>query len=123
MDPRLEYKFGVRAKGFQVTIAANAANVNLPLAGGAAEFLGLTIVPDNTAFTGATRISLLVNNDQVLDNVPAPFLEDSADNPRSFIPFSRPIQSADEIRFQVNNAAQAVIYVVVYYRQNNPSGL
>jgi len=87
---------------------------NLPLSGLAGEILGIGIV--NAPATAV--VSLSINNDLILDKVPAQAVEiDAASgNPRAFYEIPRPLNGQDTITLSVVDTAPNLIQTVIWYR-------
>lgn len=112
------YQTGVRSKGFDIQTTATGANERLDLSGFGGELLGIALLTDVDGGFGAnTRISLKVNNDLIIDEVDARFLEDSPDNPRPFVAYPRPLTGQDSINIEIANNSQQTVTVILYYRQ------
>lgn len=113
---RKGYQGGIRSKGVTVGVGASGGSEQINLAGDAQEFLGLQLLTDQAdGFGAATTIRLEINNDMVIDEVDARFLEDSPENPRAFIAYPRPLTGKDDIQIRVNSSVVQNVSVIVYY--------
>lgn len=111
---RTAYQKGVRVKGFTLLTVNGQIDENLPLSGLAGEILGLGIV--NAPAT--TSVSLSINNDLILDRVPAQAVEidPASGNPRAFYELPRPLSGTDTITLTAVDTAPNTLQVVIWYR-------
>jgi hypothetical protein len=106
------YRQGIRAKGFQITTTAGVVTQELSLSGLARMFEGIVI--KNSAIT--TFITLIVNNDVVIDSVEATQFGVVTSGFPVFIPFPRKLTGQDTITARVVDTAGRTINVTLYYR-------
>lgn len=125
----ITYRQGIRTKGFQVTVPTTGANQTLTLSGLAKQFEGILFSSTTSAVPGTIvdpaqlRISLIINNDVVIDDDVAYHYALSATGGFSggfpfFIPFPRRLTGQDTILLRVTNSSGAsqILNTTVYYR-------
>lgn len=125
----ISYRQGIRNKGFQVTVPTTGASQTLSLSGLAKAFEGIIFsaafssAPQTPISATQLRVSLIINNDTVIDDVAAVNLgaEVGAGVTSGFphfIPFPRALTGQDTILLRVTNSSGAsqILDVVVYYK-------
>ena len=125
----ITYRQGIRTKGFQVTVPTTGANQTLTLSGLAKQFEGILFSSTTSAAPGTIidpaqlRVSLIINNDVVIDDDVAYHYALSATGGFSggfqfFIPFPRRLTGQDTILLRVTNTSGAsqILNATVYYR-------
>jgi len=125
----ISYRQGLRTKGFQTTIPTTGADVTLSLSGLAKQFEGILLSSTSSAAPGAVvdpiqlRITLIINNDVVIDDDNAYHYAISATGGFSggfpfFVPFPRRLTGQDTILLKVVNASAAsqILNTTIYYR-------
>lgn len=125
----ISYRQGLRVKGFQITVPTTGADQTLSLSGLSRQFEGL-LVSSTTSAAGGTivnplqlRISLIINNDVVIDNDVAMHYAITAAGGFAggfpyFVPFPRRLTGNDTILLKVTNSSGAsqILNVSLYYR-------
>lgn len=106
------YRQGLRVKGFNFTTAIGTITQDLALSGLAKSFEGIIITNANAA----TIVTLIVNNDVVIDSQSATQLGNITTGFPAFIPFPRRLTGQDTIQLRVVDTAARAINVSVYYR-------
>jgi hypothetical protein len=125
----ISYRQGIRNKGFQVTVPTTGATQTLSLSGLAKAFEGLIFSSTTSAAPAVLvnalqlRVSLIINNDTVIDDVVAHELGASVaagitTGFPAFIPFPRALTGQDTILLRVTNSSGAsqLLNVTVYYK-------
>lgn len=125
----ISYRQGLRTKGFQTTVPTTGANQTLSLSGLAKQFEGILFTSTTSAVPGTIidpaqlRITLIINNDVVIDDDVAYHYAVSATGGFSggfpfFIPFPRRLTGQDTILLKVTNSSGAsqLLNTTVYYR-------
>jgi len=125
----ISYRQGIRNKGFQVTVPTTGATQTLSLSGLAKSFEGLIFSSTTSAAPGTLvnalqlRVSLIVNNDTVIDDVVCHELGASVASGittgfPAYIPFPRALTGQDTILLRVTNSSGAsqILNVTVYYK-------
>jgi len=125
----ISYRQGIRNKGFQVTVPTTGATQTLSLSGLAKSFEGIIFSSTTSAAPGTLvnalqlRVTLIVNNDTVIDDVVAHELGASASAGittgfPAYIPFPRALTGQDTILLRVTNSSGAsqILNVAVYYK-------
>lgn len=125
----ITYRQGLRTKGFQVTVPTTGANQTLSLSGLAKQFEGIIFSSTTAAAPGTIvdpaqlRISLIINNDVVIDDDVAFHYSLTASGGFTggfpfFIPFPRRLTGQDTILLRVTNSSGAsqILNATVYYR-------
>ena len=125
----ISYRQGFRSKGFQLTIPTTGADQTLSLSGLAKQFEGLLFSSTTGAAPGTIidpaqlRISLIINNDVVIDDDVAFHYALTATGGFSggfpfFIPFPRRLTGQDTILLRVTNTSGAsqILNTTIYYR-------
>jgi hypothetical protein len=125
----ISYRQGLRTKGFQTTVPTTGANQTLSLSGLAKQFEGIIFTSTTSAAPGTIidpaqlRITLIINNDVVIDDDVAYHYAVSATGGFSggfpfFIPFPRRLTGQDTILLKVTNSSGAsqLLNTTVYYR-------
>jgi hypothetical protein len=125
----ISYRQGLRTKGFQTTVPTTGADQTLSLSGLAKQFEGILITSTTSAAPGTVtnptqlRITLIINNDVVIDDDIAHHYAISATGGFSggfpfFIPFPRRLTGQDTILLKVTNSSGAsqILNTTVYYR-------
>ena len=125
----ISYRQGLRTKGFQTTVPTTGADQTLSLSGLAKQFEGIIFTSTTSAAPGTIidpaqlRITLIINNDVVIDNDVAYHYAVSATGGFSggfpfFIPFPRRLTGQDTILLKVTNStgASQILNTTVYYR-------
>jgi hypothetical protein len=106
-----------RVKGYTFDVDTGTTREDLQISGTARMFLGLAILIDPTIAVGGepTSISLTINNEIIIDELPPEFLSpDFCDDEYYFIP--RPLSGTDEIFMNIINPTFAQrLRVAVYY--------
>lgn len=108
------YINGIRAKSFPVTTIVGVLDVNLSLSGLARCFNGLII--QGGANLASAQISLIINNDQVIENASAEFFAKDVANPRQYFEFYRALEGNDTITLRIQDSAAQSLEVLVYYQ-------
>ena len=109
------YREGVRCKGFRQNFGVGVSDLSLNLSGMGKYFAGIAI---HNITAAALDCSLIINEDVVIDNIDARFIEvDGATSPRDFYAFGRALNGQDTIVFRVNNATggNVSLSILVYY--------
>jgi len=106
------YRQGIRAKGFQITTTAGTITQELSLSGLARMFEGIVI--KNAVAT--TFVTLIVNNDVVIDSVEATQLGVVTTGFPVFVPFPRKLTGQDTITLRVVDTGSRTINTTIYYR-------
>lgn len=125
----ITYRQGIRTKGFQVTVPTTGANQTLTLSGLAKQFEGILFSSTTSAVPGTIvdpaqlRVSLIINNDVVIDDDVAYHYALSSTGGFTggfpfFIPFPRRLTGQDTILLRVTNSSGAsqILNATVYYR-------
>ena len=125
----ISYRQGLRTKGFQTTVPTTGADQTLSLSGLAKQFEGILITSTTSAAPGTVtnptqlRITLIINNDVVIDDDIAHHYAISATGGFSggfpfFVPFPRRLTGQDTILLKVTNSSGAsqLLNTTVYYR-------
>ena len=125
----ISYRQGLRTKGFQTTVPTTGADQTLSLSGLAKQFEGIIFTSTTSAAPGTIidpaqlRITLIINNDVVIDDDVAYHYAVSATGGFSggfpfFIPFPRRLTGQDTILLKVTNSSGAtqLLNTTVYYR-------
>jgi len=125
----ITYRQGIRMKGFQVTVPTTGASQTLSLSGLAKCFEGIKFsavasgAPQTPISATQLRITLTINNDVVIDDVPAVDLgAEVAAGVTSgfphFIPFPRALTGQDTILLRVTNSSggSQLLNANVYYK-------
>lgn len=125
----ISYRQGLRVKGFQVTVPTTGADQTLSLSGMSRQFDGILVTSTTSAAAGTIvtpmqlRISLIINNDVVIDNDVAAHYAITAAGGFSggfpyFVPFPRRLTGNDTILLKVTNStgASQILNMSVYYR-------
>jgi len=125
----ISYRQGLRTKGFQTTVPTTGADATLSLSGLAKQFEGIlltstsTAAPDTIKDPAQLRITLIINNDVVIDDDVAYHYAVSATGGFSggfpfFLPFPRRLTGQDTILLKVTNSSGAsqILNTTVYYR-------
>ena len=125
----ISYRQGLRTKGFQVTVPTTGADRTLSLSGLAKQFEGILLSSTTSAAPGTIvdpaqlRISLIINNDVVIDDDVAYHYALSDTGGFSggfpfFVPFPRRLTGQDTILLRVTNStgASQILNTTVYYR-------
>jgi len=125
----ISYRQGLRTKGFQTTVPTTGADQTLSLSGLAKQFEGILITSTTSAAPGTVtnptqlRITLIINNDVVIDDDIAHHYAISATGGFSggfpfFVPFPRRLTGQDTILLKVTNSSGAsqILNTTVYYR-------
>jgi len=129
MKQDITYRQGLRSKGFQITVPTTGADQTLSLSGLAKQFEGILLTSTTAAAPGTIvdpaqlRITLIVNNDVVIDNDVAyhyalgPGAGFTGGFP-FFVPFPRRLTGQDTILLKVTNSSGAsqILNATVYYR-------
>lgn len=115
-DIQKAYQEGIRCKGFTITPQVGVTDVNLPLSGFAKTFLGLAVQPGASS---GTRVSLIINNDVVIENVDVDFFEVTSANPRQYFDFVRPLTGTDTITFRVEVTTATPFQLLVYFQNKS----
>ena len=129
MKQDITYRQGLRSKGFQITVPTTGADQTLSLSGLAKQFEGILLTSTTAAAPGTIvdpaqlRITLIVNNDVVIDDDVAFHYALTATGGFSggfpfFIPFPRRLTGQDTILLRVTNTSGAsqILNTTVYYR-------
>ena len=125
----ISYRQGLRTKGFQTTVPTTGADQTLSLSGLAKQFEGILLTSTTSAAPGTVtnptqlRITLIINNDVVIDDDIAHHYAISATGGFSggfpfFVPFPRRLTGQDTILLKVTNSSGAsqILNTTVYYR-------
>ena len=125
----ISYRQGLRTKGFQVTVPTTGADQTLSLSGLAKQFEGILLSSTTAAAPGTIvdpaqlRITLIINNDVVIDDDVAYHYALSATGGFSggfpfFVPFPRRLTGQDTILLRVTNTSGAsqILNTTIYYR-------
>jgi len=125
----ITYRQGIRNKGFQVTVPTTGATQTLSLSGLAKAFEGIRLSATTSAAPATIinamqlRVTLTINNDNVIDDVCAHDLGASTgagitSGFPNFIPFPRALTGQDTILLRVTNSSGAsqILNAVVYYK-------
>lgn len=124
----ITYRQGIRSKGFQVTVPTTGAQQTLSLSGLAKSFEGLIVSATTSAAPGThidplqLRITLVINNDVVIDDDVADMYSTSTGGFTGgfpyFIPIPRRLTGQDTILLRVTNSSGAsqILNVTVWYR-------
>lgn len=116
---RAEYITGVRAKGFGLTSVTGTTEEQLSLSGLGKQLLGIAFYAADGVAEDLT-LTLKVNNDVVLEKVPAASIERDSSNPREYFQIYRPLTGQDSIFLQFTDGTGAQAFnVVLYYTQGN----
>jgi hypothetical protein len=108
----MTYRQGLRVKGFNFTTAIGTITQELSLSGLAKSFEGIFITNANAA----TIVTLIVNNDVVIDSQSATQLGLVTSGFPAFVPFPRRLTGQDTIQLRVVDTAARAINVAIYYR-------
>ncbi len=125
----ISYRQGLRTKGFQTTVPTAGADTTLTLSGLAKQFEGILFSSTTSAAPGVVidpvqlRITLIINNDVVIDDDNAYHYAISATGGFSggfpfFVPFPRRLTGQDTILLRITNStgASQILNTTVYYR-------
>tara|TARA_B100000497_G_scaffold87571_1_gene97701 strand:- start:44 stop:439 length:396 start_codon:yes stop_codon:yes gene_type:complete len=125
----ISYRQGLRTKGFQTTIPTTGADQTLSLSGLAKQFEGILFTSTSSAAPGTIkdpsqlRITLIINNDVVIDDDVCYHYAVSATGGFSagfpfFVPFPRRLTGQDTILLKVTNSSGAsqILNTTIYYR-------
>ncbi len=125
----ISYRQGLRTKGFQTTVPTTGADVTLSLSGLAKQFEGILFTSTTSAAPGTIvdpaqlRITLIINNDVVIDDDVAYHYAVSATGGFAggfpfFLPFPRRLTGQDTILLKITNSSGAsqILNTTVYYR-------
>ena len=125
----ISYRQGIRTKGFQTTVPTTGADQTLSLSGLAKQFEGILLTSTTSAAPGTVvdptqlRITLIINNDVVIDDDVAFHYALSATGGFTggfpfFVPFPRRLTGQDTILLKVTNSSGAsqILNTTVYYR-------
>lgn len=99
---RGQYQTGIRAKGFAFSTVTGTQERQISLSGLGREILGIAIhapggtVPDIT-------LTFKINNDVILDSIPAQAIARNENNPRQYFDSYRPLTGQDSILLQVTD--------------------
>ena len=115
MAGNYSYVNGLRAKAFPINTAVGVTDTNLSLSGRAKCFNGL-IIRGATATIASATITLIINNDTVIDGASALFFAKDAANPRLYFEFFRELEGADTITLRIEDSAAQQLDVLVYYQ-------
>jgi hypothetical protein len=113
------YIDGLRAKAFPITTINGVEDNSLTLSGFAKCLNGIVIEPF-AATTANITMTLIVNNDVVIDSANVDFFTKDASNPRQYYEFFRPLTGQDTITLRIQDTAAQSIEVMLYY-QNRPA--
>jgi hypothetical protein len=113
------YIDGLRAKAFPITSVNGVQDNSLTLSGFAKCLNGIIIEPLAANLNNVT-ISLIVNNDVVIDSANANFFDQDASNPRQYFEFYRPLTGQDTITLRVEDTGAQSFEILLYY-QNKPA--
>jgi hypothetical protein len=125
---QISYRQGIRSKGFQITVPTTGAQQTLSLSGLSKSFEGILFSSTTSAAPGTyvdplqLRITLTINNDQVInDDVVAMYATSTGGFTGGwpyFIPIPRALTGQDTIILRVTNSAGAsqILNVTVWYR-------
>lgn len=115
MAGNYSYVNGLRAKAFPITTSAGVTDTNLSLSGRAKCFNGLMI--EGAAGTIANAVvTLIINNDTVIDGASAIFFAKDAANPRQYFEFFRELEGQDTITLRIEDTGAQQLDVLVYYQ-------
>jgi len=125
----ITYRQGIRTKGFQVTVPTTGTSQTLSLSGLAKQFEGILFSSTTAAAPGTIidpaqlRVSLIINNDVVIDDDVAYHYALSSTGGFTggfpfFLPFPRRLTGQDTILLRVTNSSGAsqILNTTVYYR-------
>jgi hypothetical protein len=99
---RGQYQTGIRAKGFAFTTVVGTQERQISLSGLGREILGVAVhglsgvIPDVT-------LTFKINNDVILDSIPAQAIARNEVNPRQYFDAYRPLTGQDSILLQVTD--------------------
>jgi hypothetical protein len=131
MKNDITYRQGLRSKGFQTSVPATGADQTLSLSGLAKQFEGILFsattgaAPQTIIDASQLRVSLIINNDVVIDEDVVYNYSLSAQGGFGggfpfFIPFPRRLTGQDTILLRVTNSSGAtqLLNSTVYYRND-----
>ena len=127
----ISYRQGIRSKGFSVTVPTTGAQQTLSLSGLAKNFEGIIFSSTATAAPSVgvdpyqLRITLIINNDVVIDNDVAYHYAMSSTGGFTggfpfYIPLPRALTGQDTIVLRVTNSSGAsqLLNATVWYRNS-----
>ena len=127
----ISYRQGIRSKGFSVTVPTTGAQQTLSLSGLAKNFEGIIFSSTATAAPSVgvdpyqLRITLIINNDVVIDNDVAYHYAMSSTGGFTggfpfYIPLPRALTGQDTIILRVTNSSGAsqLLNATVWYRNS-----
>lgn len=113
---RAQYQTGIRAKGFPISTVTGTREIQLSLSGLGREILGVAIHAIGTVPN--VTVSFKVNNDVMLDSIPALAVARDVSNPRQYFDTYRPLTGQDSILLQITDGVGGQnLNFVIWYTQ------
>jgi hypothetical protein len=114
---RGQYQTGLRAKAFPVTTVTGTREQQLSLSGLGREILGVTVHGNGGTVPDVT-LTLKVNNDVILESIPAQAIGRNVSNPRQYFDCYRPLTGQDSILLQVTDGTGGLNFTfTIWYTQ------
>lgn len=99
---RSQYQTGIRAKGFSISTVTGTQEKQLTLSGLGKEILGIVVHSPGATIPNVT-LTFKVNNDVILDSLPAISIARNETNPRQYFDTFRPLTGQDSILLQITD--------------------
>lgn len=122
----ISYRQGLRSKGFQITVPPAGASQTLTLSGLARSFEGILLSSTTAAAPGVLvdplqlRVTLIVNNDVVIDEDVAYHYSGVTTGWPHFLPIPRRLTGQDTILLKVSNGtgANQILNCSIWYKNS-----